>query len=73
MNASATWRIEDHTLVLRKHRRGIASVLDFIPGMGLPEDRIPILSVTENELLAGSEATPIAYERPSGNLPPIAR
>jgi hypothetical protein len=69
----ATWHVDGQMVVFRKHRPGIASLLDAIPGVGPPEERIPILSVSDDELLVGNPATPMTYKRATRNAPAIAR
>jgi len=65
----ATLRVEGQTIVFRKNRQGIASLLDSIPGMGPAEDRIPILSISEGELLVGNRDAPNTYTRTSNKIP----
>ena len=70
---SGAWHVEGQTLVYSEHRKGIASLMDYVPGIApLEVNQLPILSVSKDELLLGNRDAPIRYKRTSTKSPSIA-
>ncbi len=69
----ASWHIEGETLVVREYRKGIASLMDYVPGIApLEVNQHPILSVSEDELIFENRDAPIRYKRTSTKASSIA-
>ena len=61
---SGTWSATDSVLMIRKHRKGISSLLDAMPGVEpIGIATFPIVSVSEDDLKLGEPDDPLTYRR----------
>ena len=62
------WRVEGDTFVFEMDARSVLGKLQQLAGGGPPGERIPILSISEDELKFGDPKSPIVYRRYEGHL-----
>ena len=62
------WRVEGDAFVFREDARGMLGKVEQLAGGGPREERIPILSISDDELKFGDPKSPIVYRRYEGHL-----
>ena len=62
------WRVEGDTFIFEIDARSVLGKLQQLAGGGPPGERIPILSVSEDEIKFGDPKSPTVFQRYEGHL-----